>query len=311
MATKSGSNQLIPNWLRKLLVPWKITLISILASEILYAFFYITTLYQYPTGWYGFVISFVIPVLVALPTSSFVIRLLNYADNARERLEVETELRSRLLAILSHDVRSPLAALNSMLELLGDDLTEDEVYNLLGELKSQLHFTKDILDRITLWARMRMQGTHELTTVELDEVLHEVKVYTERFARPYDVNVKADWPSGLHVQSDKDVLVIALTNLANNAVKYSPANGTVTLSAETIGNKVILKVSDEGRGLPTEDLNELLSPKISDDYAINTDSMGVGLFLAREFVELTGGKLTARNLPGKGAQFSITLGAQI
>lgn len=311
MATKPGSNQLIPNWLRKLLVPWKITLISVLASEILYAFFYFTTLYQYPTGWYGFVISFVIPVLVALPTSSFVIRLLNYADNARERLEVETELRSRLLAILSHDVRSPLAALNSMLELLGDNLTEDEVYDLLGELKSQLHFTKDILDRITLWARMRMQGAQELSTVDLDDVLREVKDYTERFARPYDVIVKADWHTGLQVQSDKDVLVIALTNLANNAVKYSPAKGTVTLSAETIGDKVTLKVSDEGRGLPTEDLNELLSPKVSDDYAINTDSMGVGLFLAREFVELTGGKLSARNLPGKGAQFSITLGAQI
>ena len=198
-----------------------------------------------------------------------------------------------------------------MLELLGGDLTEDEAVSLMGELKDQLHFTKDILDRITLWARMRMEGGAQLNLVHLDYVKSQAEEYAHRFAKQYEVVIKVDWQEGLTFMSDADVLIIAITNLANNAVKYSPRNGVVTLGAKREGGNVVITVSDQGRGLPTEDVEKLLNPKEKDEFAINTDSMGIGLFLAREFVELTNGKLAARNLPKKGAQFSITLGAQI
>lgn len=309
MATKPKSTPLkIPQWLRQWLRPWKITVLSIVLSELLYGYFYWIELYKYPTGWYGFVISFFIPLVVALPISFFVIRLLNFADAARTELEVESEIRSRLLGVLSHDVRSPLAGLSSILDLLLEkDIEPQQAETLFKELKAQLNFTRDTLDRISLWAKMKIKDSgNALEEVKLDLLKSTVEEYARRFAESYGVNVEMDWAAGLKVISDEDVVIIALTNLSNNAVKYSPKNGTVTIGAKQQGDRVVLTVTDEGRGLPTEDLDELLSPT-KGEYLINTDSMGIGLFLAREFVQLSDGFLEARNIPGKGAQFSITL----
>ncbi len=299
---------LVPNWLRRLLTPWIITLLSIVVAESLYAYFYITLLHTYETGWYGFVISFIIPLLVALPTSYFVIRLLNMADDARIRLEAETTLRSQLLGILSHDVRSPLAVLINLIDLLKEDLSQDEFNEIIEQLSPQLKLTKDTLDRITYWAKLRIHDAQpELLEVSIKEMEQDLIDYQKLLASSRNVKVSFQWDPSLKIITDKDIVIIVLTNLLSNAIKHSPAGGTVYIRTEVQDQSVQIHVEDEGPGIPSESLEDLLKVDPTNTTLGSGDSMGVGLFLAREFIEFVDGRLEARNRPEKGAQFSITL----
>ncbi|NVK28609.1 MAG: ATP-binding protein [Flavobacteriia bacterium] len=289
--------------------PFTITAVSILASELLYLVFYLWSLHEYPTGWYGFVISLVIPLVVAWPSSHFVIKLWKQVELTKGRLEEENEMRSKLLGIISHDVRGPLGVLINLMDLMKADMTKEELFAIMEQLEPQLQFTKDTLDRLTYWVKLRMhESSLEIKRFKLKEIRTEVQRYGDQFSIHRSNALQIEWDDELELETDPNVIIIALTNLVNNAVKHSPESSPVRIISEVHSKSVQIHVVDEGPGIPAKSLEELLEKNQSKTLSKTTESMGVGLFLAKEFMEIGGGKLSAQNIEPKGAQFSITLG---
>lgn len=309
MARESNKPQALTAVGKWYFTPFAITAVSILASELLYLIFYLWMLSDYPTGWYGFVISFAIPLVVAWPTSHYVIKLWKRVEKTKALLEEENEMRSKLLGIISHDVRSPLGMLINLMDLMKEDMTKEELFAIMEQLEPQLQFTKDTLDRLTYWVKLRMhESSLEIKRFKLGEIRSEVQRYGDQFAIHRSNGLQINWDDELVLETDPNVVIIALTNLVNNAVKHSPESAPVRIVSEVNSTTLKLHVIDEGPGIPAKSLDELLDASQTKTLSKTTESMGVGLFLTKEFMEIGGGKLSAKNLDTKGAQFSITLG---
>jgi len=109
----------------------------------------------------------------------------------------------------------------------------------------------------------------------------------------------------LAVEGDRQMLISAVANLLQNAFKFSRAHGHVSLAARAAADRVIIEISDECGGLPEGKTEELFQPFAQ--RSGDRTGLGLGLSISRRGVEASGGKLHARNLPGKGCVFTINL----
>lgn len=308
MARESSLLILLSDKYPHLLKPWIITAFSIVVSNLMYAGFYLTTFHSYDTGWYGFPISTIIPILVAYPTSAAVIRMMKRMEVLNRKLTIQNTFRSQILGVVAHDVRSPLAVLVNLIDLYNDSLTQEEFNELIEQLKPQLAFTQDTLDRLTLWVKMHMDeknvNSSRFRLKDLESTLQE---YGSRWGEYQDVKLKIDWDSSLTAHADVQAVIIALTNIVNNAMKFSPKGEEVTLTSELKDKQLHIHVTDCGSGIPDTVRNQLFDDTTLPTQDRQKGGVGVGLFLSNEFVQMTGGKLSAENMPEKGARFSITL----
>jgi len=114
-------------------------------------------------------------------------------------------------------------------------------------------------------------------------------------------------PVDLTVPADRDRLRQALANLVDNAIKYTPANGRVDVSAAADGAVVMIRVADTGRGIPAQDLPRIFDRLYRGDESRTTRGLGLGLSLVRASVEAQGGSVTVKSNPGNGSVFEIRL----
>jgi signal transduction histidine kinase len=113
----------------------------------------------------------------------------------------------------------------------------------------------------------------------------------------------------LQVWADPDRLAEVLTNLLDNAVKYSPAGSRITVQAQRTDGQVMIVVSDEGIGIPPDELDKIFDKfhRVDRKDAKESYGHGLGLYITRKLVEAQGGQIGVESLPGQGSRFSFTL----
>ncbi|THA74693.1 sensor histidine kinase KdpD [Streptomyces sp. A0642] len=234
-------------------------------------------------------------------------RLVGEAEKAR-RLAEGNRIRTALLAAVSHDLRTPLAAIKAAVSSLrSDDVAwseEDE-----AELLEGIENGADRLDHLVgnLLDMSRLQTgtvTPLIREIDLDEV-----VPMALGGVPED-SVELDIPETLPmVAVDPGLLERAVANIVENAVKYSPDGERVTVAASALGARVELRVADGGRGVPDEAKERIFEPFQRYGDAPRGAGVGLGLAVARGFVESMGGTLDAEDTPGGGLTMVLTLKA--
>lgn len=234
-------------------------------------------------------------------------RLVGEAEDAR-RLAEGNRIRTALLAAVSHDLRTPLAAIKAAVSSLrSDDVAwsdEDE-----AELLESIENGADRLDHLVgnLLDMSRLQTgtvTPLIREIDLDEV-----VPMALGGVPED-SVDLDIPESLPmVAVDPGLLERAVANIVENAVKYSPGGERVTVAASALGTRVELRVADRGRGVPDDGKERIFEPFQRYGDAPRGAGVGLGLAVARGFVECMGGTLDAEDTPGGGLTMVLTLTA--
>ena len=237
------------------------------------------------------------------------LRLATSAAEARAH-ESTQRLRTALLSSLSHDLRTPLTAIRGAAETLAEadgELPEATRRDLLASIVEDVGRMTRFLANITGMARIEtgeIVARHE--KVDLAPVVeHAVARVKEAFHTA--VNIPEDAAT---VRADPALLEQVLVNLLENAVKYGPEGGAISVFARRAGDSVVLSVADEGVGIPPEDL-----PHVFDSFfrAVRGDRVapgtGLGLAIARAFVEAMGGTIAAesprRDLPADGLPGTI------
>lgn len=237
------------------------------------------------------------------------------AQIAREAAEQADRVKTRLLGIASHDLKGPLGNIHQIAEELqqeqGRDGLRDERLDWVKVEASRLtRLVQDLLDTAALET-----GRLELRTTNLDlavvvaaavtEMQWQIQEKRQRIA--YDEPV-----AGVAaVVGDVDRLRQLVGNILSNAVKYSPADGTITLSLSRRADRIVLTVSDEGPGLTAADRQRMFVPftRLSAQPTGRESSHGLGLSIAQEIVRLHGGTIVVDSEPGCGATFRIELPA--
>ncbi|MEU9013646.1 sensor histidine kinase KdpD [Streptomyces sp. NPDC048479] len=234
-------------------------------------------------------------------------RLVGQAEEAR-RLAEGNRIRTALLAAVSHDLRTPLAAIKAAVSSLrSDDVAwsdEDE-----AELLEAIEDGADRLDHLVgnLLDMSRLQtGTVAplIRVTDLDEVVPMALVGV-----PVE-SVELDIPETLPmVAVDRGLLERSVANIVENAVKYSPDATPVTVSASTLGDRVEVRVADRGPGVPDDAKDRIFEPFQRYGDAPRGAGVGLGLAVARGFVDAMGGTLIAEDTPGGGMTMVLTLRA--
>ena len=245
--------------------------------------------------------------------------MIERARLTRESLRVEVlqrtdELRAALLSSISHDLRTPLAAIKAAASsLLQKDVQWDE--EARSGFALAIEREADRLNRLVenLLDMSRIEGgalKPEKEWYPIDELIHDVlgRLQPELQGREVTLNLPGDLPP---VELDYMEIDQVLTNLVENAVRYTPPGSPIEINARVEGNEMVVSVADRGPGIPPDDLARIFD-KFYRVKSIQTKSphapgSGLGLAVSRGMVEAHGGRIWAENRPGGGAIFRFTL----
>ncbi len=222
------------------------------------------------------------------------------------------QTKNDVISLVSHEMRTPLTAIQGMTELLA-------AYDLEPARRREMNLA--INDEVKRLARMiteylditRLESgvtPMRLTPVRVENLLERILILIEPIAGQRQIQLVRQIPTDLPpVLADLDLLSRAVENLVSNAVKYSPNGTEVTVSARAEGEDLVIEVADQGYGIPEADLSRIFEkfyrvPRVQDAGVPGT---GLGLSLVREIAELHLGSVSVRSEVGRGSTFILRI----
>lgn len=233
------------------------------------------------------------------------------AHDVTERKQIE-RMKREFVAMVSHDLRTPLTSIQGFLNLLQvgalGELSESGQQNLTiadNSISRLIKLVSDLLDMERLESgKMDLS----LANVPVKEMLAESANAVETFAEEQGVTIEIE-PTDLSVVADSDRIIQVLVNLISNAVKFSPRDSTITLSAKGGEESIRINVKDEGRGIPAEYVDSVFErfKQVKKSDAKNRKGSGLGLAICKAIVEKHGGQIGVESEEGKGSTFWFSL----
>ncbi len=224
-------------------------------------------------------------------------------------------LREQFAAIVSHELKSPLAAVQQNLFAVTQELADVATPEQRGRLERMKSRISDLLRLIDRWLRgisadIDKLREHFVPTVVASAIWKAIEsVEPEAQRKAIEIVRSVEEPGGM-IMADEGTLAEALVNILSNAVKYSHAGSVVWVSSEQRDGKVVISVSDSGVGMSEEDLAQIFNYFYRGKSAAAAEGgAGLGLAISRRIVEAHNGVITAQSKLGKGSTFRITLPA--
>jgi signal transduction histidine kinase len=230
-----------------------------------------------------------------------------------KELHYLADTQKRIISILAHDVRNPLASIKNIIELKQSDVLDiNEAAEMMGMVAGQLNSTIDMVENIVNWGQLHLQfGTLKFNDFDLHDLVDRVfgsESLNSMIKNNKLVNLTQE---GTFIYSDQNILEFILRNLVGNANKFTK-NGSISVSSQQTGGKTILCIADTGVGMTDEQAEALLKNNI--DAAVRstpgTDmekGNGLGLLLVKEFIDRIDGTITVESSLNSGTTFKIVL----
>jgi signal transduction histidine kinase len=223
-------------------------------------------------------------------------------------LERLFDARRELVAWASHDLRTPLANMQAMLEALEDGLAEPTEY--IPALREQVRLLSLLVDDLFELARIDSGAlTVELRVTALADVVETCLRGIEAEARSRQISLESAVAEDVTARFAPEQVERVLLNLLTNALRHTPSEGAVAVRVEPLPDEVEVIVEDTGEGLGEEARSRMFERFWRSDRARSSDGSGLGLAIAQGLVEAQGGRIWAENRPGGGARVSFTLPA--
>jgi len=229
-----------------------------------------------------------------------------------EALKDADRRKDEFLATLAHELRNPLAPLRNGLDILQRNPSGGNAAEIRNMMDRQLIHLVRLIDDLLDVSRVS-QGKIELrkNTVRVDDIIRTAVESSRPLIDGAGHNLTIEMPnSGLWVDGDQVRLSQAISNLLNNAAKYTPQNGLIDLHVTRDGQEVAIRVTDNGVGIPSDMQSKVfqLFTQIDDHLQRSQGGLGIGLALVRQLVEMHGGSVDAYSSgPGKGSRFTIRI----
>ncbi len=197
--------------------------------------------------------------------------------------------KDQLISVISHDLRAPLASLDSCLEImLTEDLTTEEKDELIRDLQKETYNTLKTLDDLLAWARLQQQGgKFDEQDFDIVGLIREVTGLYAPVAKHKSVRIIFEpFDDSITVKGDPNQIRTVLRNLVSNAIKFTPENAQVSIALNTCEEGVEISVQDEGKGISKEELTKIMDPDnfYSSKGTAGEGGTGVGLMLSFEFI---------------------------
>lgn len=230
------------------------------------------------------------------------------AMEERARREVEA-MRRQLVAAASHDLRTPLASLRLLVESIDDGVATGETRErYLQEIRTHVGVLSGLIDDLFELSRIEAGDiSWTMRQVELRELIDETVAAMRASAAERGVQVDTDLPAeALLAQANAEKVQRVLFNLIQNAIRHTPADGSVTVRARPHGNSVEIEVDDDGEGIPPGSADRVFEPFYRGNPARTDEGAGLGLAIAKAIVEAHGGEIWLEpQRPGTRIRFTL------
>jgi signal transduction histidine kinase len=240
-------------------------------------------------------------------------------ERQRDELEAAAQALRRadrhkdsFLAVLAHELRNPVAALSGGLHLLGKDLPPERAGDIRARMDRMLTHLSHLVDDLLDVSRVN-QGKISLKTerIQLSQILQSAIEASQHYIDAGSHSFTIEIPDeAIWLDADHTRLAQVVANLLNNAAKYTPEGGAISLSASSGPRMVEIKVSDTGVGIPPELQSGIFEifAQVEDHLTKAQGGLGIGLALVRQLVALHGGTIDVESAgQGKGSTFSVRI----
>lgn len=221
--------------------------------------------------------------------------------------------KESVLAILSHDLRSPLSGIIGTAKYLKDHfhtMKPEAVQEMLDLLYRSSTDELAMLDYLVEWARIKYASdVFSPTKIKLTEYIDKVFETLNETASVNTINLHHMIDENTTVFADGKMLISIIQNIVSNAIKHTGTGGTITISAKTKEDKIIVQVKDTGSGMSHEIMEKLFTPQLKSLTATRQKNKGagIGLLLVKGFLEKNGGEIWVESVEGEGSSFYFTL----
>lgn len=230
----------------------------------------------------------------------------------KELEELNTHKES-VMAILSHDLRSPLSAMIGTTKYLKENfhkMKPEAVQQMLDLLYKSSVDELEMLDYLVEWARIKYASDVFFPAqINLIDYIEKVFATLNETASIKTINLNHDIDANTSVFADSKMLISIIQNIVSNAIKHTEAGGEINVTAKTQEDKIIVRVKDNGIGMSTEIMEKLFTPQmktLSETRKMNKGA-GIGLLLVKGFLEKNGGEIWVESIEGEGSSFYFTL----
>ena len=238
-----------------------------------------------------------------------------YQSKAKINAQLErlNQTKDKFFSIISHDLRGPVSSfmgISRMIKFLVESKETDQLLEVADDIDESVDRLSALLDNLLNWA-MQQQGhfPNIPEKVNLEELSEDLVRTLNTMAKGKQITLEHSVSSEINLWADRNTTMTILRNLVNNALKFTPEGGRVSIDAYQSNGVAQIKVSDTGVGIPKEKLKKLfqLEDKKSTYGTSGEKGLGLGLQLVYEFVEMNQGSLNVESEEGKGTTFTIML----
>ncbi|QMV41289.1 hypothetical protein FPL14_08870 [Cohnella cholangitidis] len=250
------------------------------------------------------------------PAQGTVSVLFDITDKQRQMEQIVqlNQLKDHLFAIVSHDIRNPLAVQASLIEVLEADKTmfNRNHQEVIDALSGQIQNTFAMIENLLEWFRSQKEGMLlQPERLRLSDVVEEVCRTLRIKGEAKQIAIPIEIDGDIAVYADREAVNLIVRNLLTNAIKFSERGGKVAVSAETKAGQVIVSVSDNGVGMEEDRVRELFDPLrlVSTTGTAGERGTGLGLQVCQQFVRMSGGQIWVESVPRQKTVFYFSLRA--
>lgn len=229
----------------------------------------------------------------------------------RSQLQELNKVKDKMLAIIAHDLRSPMASMQGMLYLIREeDLSADEISGMAAKLEVSLNQNISMMDNLLAWAREQMVGLEvDIERIQAREVVEEVFDNLCLQAQDKGITLHNNIAEDVVVWADENLLKLILRNLISNSIKFSKQGDEISVQGRRgSSGKILFEVCDTGIGIPEDKQQAIFS--MEGESRLGTEDeqgSGLGLRLCKEFIEKQDGEISVQSTEGEGTTFTFCL----
>lgn len=227
-----------------------------------------------------------------------------------EQLNELNQLKDRLFSIISHDLRSPILSLFTLLSMAKDRIVSEERFWIeIEKLSKRVGHTRELTENLLNWAHSQMEGfAAKPSSFDIGDLVESKIDFVKELASEKGIAIKSKVSSELLVFADKDMIDLVIRNLIANAIKFCEEGDEIICSSMLQGRLVKIQIEDNGIGITDKNKSKLFGKETFSTLGTKREKgSGLGLLLCKDFVELNGGEIGVKSSEGQGSTFFFTI----
>ena len=255
-------------------------------------------------------LHFILGICIEILAYNLILIIMTYLN---DEINEQLKAKNKLYAVIAHDIRNPLGNLSNYVSIFKqshDEWDDIKVKSWIDDMDKMTSNSRILLENLLNWSKSQLNEIIVQPRINtLNQIINNVVVSLKPMVDNKKIRLLIQVKPETKAYFDADMIALVIRNLCTNAIKFTPANGTITISAITLSDKIEVAVNDDGIGIEKSKLTLIFDSEANfSSYGTNGEKgSGFGLPLCKEFVELNNGKIIVNSTMNVGSCFAFTL----